>query len=383
MIALAIMLVGLLLMYRLRWRDFRLAGKAVQDDAPSAFPRISVLIPFGRGEHDALMSSLPGFFEQDYPDFEVIVIDQGSDIDKEELTNELQNVNKRIRLCKVPHSARHVAQGRFALMLGARAAHSDLLLFMTPNSTPSSEFLLRRLVSALSEGVDAVLGYCNFHNVRRWGIRRAINARVRGQILRLRAARRGVAVGAENAGVLMRKDAFLASIADLEGLRMPIGEIDLSVERLGAQGRVRILMSPETTVLQEVEHRIQVSMPFVTSAVTRGRKSSRAKRYYRRDAFASWMLWMSILAMFAYVGIRAYSILSSQMYQLLYVAPDVVWFILILILFLVPTLLMRNACKRLGECRFGMREVFYELGRPLRSVRVRSRARRVMRRFSM
>ena len=382
-IALAVLFVGLLLTYRLRWRDFRLVGKSAADDAPSEFPRISVLIPFGRGEHDALLASLPQIFEQDYPDFEVIVIDQGCDVNTEELTNELQNVNKRIRLCTVPHSARHIAQGRFALMLGARAAHSDLLLFMTPSSTPSSESLLRRLASALSEDVDAVLGYCNFLNTRRWGIRRAINARLREQILRLRAAKRGVAMGAENAGVLIRKDAFLASISDLEGLRMPIGEIDLNVERLGVKGRVRVLMSPETTVLQDIEYRIQVSLPFVTSTLTRGKKSARVRRYYRRDAFASWMLWMSVLAMFAYFGIRMYSIVTMQAYQLQYIAPDVVWFLLILTLFLLPTLLMRNACKRLGECRFGVREVFYELGKPLRSVRVWSRVRRVMRRFAL
>ena len=48
-IPLAVMFVGLLMTYRLRWRDFRLVGKAFLPQNAKEFPRISVLIPFGRG----------------------------------------------------------------------------------------------------------------------------------------------------------------------------------------------------------------------------------------------------------------------------------------------------------------------------------------------
>lgn len=382
-IPLAVMFVGLLMTYRLRWRDFRLVGKAFLPQNAKEFPRISVLIPFGRGEHDAMVATLQHILEQEYPDFEVIVIDQGSEEDAEELAAELQAHSRRIRLCVVPRTAHHVAQGRLALMLGARAAHSEWLLFMTPFSMPASEKMFTYMASTISDDVDAVLGYCNFLNDKSRRIRRAINARLRRQAMWLRALRCGVAMGAEDAGVLIRKSSFLASINDMEGLRLPVGEIDLSVERLKTSAKVRAIMTPETTVLQGVEQRLQISLPFVTSAITRGSKSNRARCFYLRDACSSWTLWLSVISVCAYVGLRAYTLLQYQAYTQEYIAMDIAWFMLTLALFLVPAILMRKACKRIGEMPFYMREPFYELSKPLRSLYIRSRAKRVIRRFSL
>ena len=136
-------------------------------------------------------------------------------------------------------------------------------------------------------------------------------------------------------------------------------------------------------MLQGVEHRLQISLPFVISAITRGSKSNRARCFYLRDACASWTFWLSVISVCAYVGFRAYTFFLNQSYMQEYIAMDIAWFMLTLALFLVPAILMRKACKRIGEMPFYMREPFYELSKPLRSLYIRSRAKRVIRRFSL
>lgn len=122
-------------------------------------PKVSVIIA-SENAADELAENLPVILTQDYPDFEVIVVNNGSTDESETLLQSLQLKHPHLYITYLPYS-NDITFGRrkLALTIGIKAAKGEALLFTEPYSKPVSDQWISSMMEELPDGKDVVLGY--------------------------------------------------------------------------------------------------------------------------------------------------------------------------------------------------------------------------------
>ena len=164
LIILTLSLLALCLYYGLMWMRVGLyknsrIPKADEVDT-SNFPSVSVVI-VAQNDADNLKKSLPYLLEQDYPDFEVVVVDYLSHDDTE--------TKFVLRVCAdnypnlKPVSFRedvNMFQGKkYPLSIGIKSATKDVILLTDPDCIPLSFSWIKEMMCGYMRGADIVLGY--------------------------------------------------------------------------------------------------------------------------------------------------------------------------------------------------------------------------------
>ena len=124
-------------------------------------PGLSVIIATSDQE-EMLAKHLPHILEQDYPDFEVIVVDDNSKDDTKELLERLCKQYPNLYMTHTSDSIRYISHKKLALTLGIKAAKKEWMVFTEPNCYPTSDQWLARLAQHCTEDTDVVLGYSNY-----------------------------------------------------------------------------------------------------------------------------------------------------------------------------------------------------------------------------
>jgi chlorobactene glucosyltransferase len=130
------------------------------DQYPRAavFPRVSVLIP-ARNEAATIEACVRSLLEQDYPDFEVLVLDDHSEDDTRLILTRLARTSNRLRVLDGQPLPENWLGKHWACHQLAQAATGELLLF-TDADTRHAPSMLRDSVSALlAERADLVTAF--------------------------------------------------------------------------------------------------------------------------------------------------------------------------------------------------------------------------------
>ncbi|MBR1427060.1 MAG: glycosyltransferase [Paludibacteraceae bacterium] len=137
-------------------------------------PGVSVII-CARNEGDNIRDYLHAVLTQDYPLFEVIVVNDRSQDDTREAVEWYMVRDRRVRMTFVPMDARVGSSKKLALTLGAKSAHYDILLLTDADCRPDSPQWISRMVAPFANpDTQIVLGYGAYYHTRD-----AVNALVR------------------------------------------------------------------------------------------------------------------------------------------------------------------------------------------------------------
>lgn len=121
-------------------------------------PPVSVLIA-ARNEADNLFENLPYILQQNYPEFEVIVINHQSVDDSAHLLNAYQQQYPNLRVIEVARSP-HLRPGKkLPITLGVKGAKYEHLVLTDADCKPASNDWLSSMVSRFTAGKEIVLGY--------------------------------------------------------------------------------------------------------------------------------------------------------------------------------------------------------------------------------
>ncbi|GAB6121866.1 glycosyltransferase [Dysgonomonas termitidis] len=129
-------------------------------------PKVSVIIA-SENAADELAENLPAILTQDYSDYEVIVVNNGSTDESETLLQSLQLKYPHLYITYLPYS-NDITFGRrkLALTIGIKAAKGEVLLFTEPYSRPVSDQWISSMVEELSDEKDIVLGYSYYSRTK-------------------------------------------------------------------------------------------------------------------------------------------------------------------------------------------------------------------------
>ncbi|MFY8021788.1 MAG: glycosyltransferase [Bacteroidia bacterium] len=119
---------------------------------------LSVIIS-ARNEYENLEKNLSAILEQDYPNFEVIVVNDCSWDDSQKLLEYYQEQYPKLRICTLIEQEKYPTGKKFALTIGIKAASHEHLVFTDADCTPASNQWLRHMAAGFTNGKEIVLGY--------------------------------------------------------------------------------------------------------------------------------------------------------------------------------------------------------------------------------
>ncbi len=108
-----------------------------QQITPKRIP-ISVIV-CAKNEAENVAKFVPLLAEQNYPDYEIVLIDDASSDDTLELFEAFEKQYANIKLVKVQNNEAFWGNKKFALTLGIKAASKEYLLFTDADCYPTSK----------------------------------------------------------------------------------------------------------------------------------------------------------------------------------------------------------------------------------------------------
>ncbi|MCA0426165.1 MAG: glycosyltransferase [Bacteroidetes bacterium] len=121
-------------------------------------PPVSVVIA-ARNEYENLERNLKAILEQDYPNFEVVVVNDCSWDDSQKLLEYYQEVYPNLKICKLIEQEKYPTGKKFALTIGIKAALHEHLVFTDADCQPAGNQWLRGIMASFTQGKEIVLGY--------------------------------------------------------------------------------------------------------------------------------------------------------------------------------------------------------------------------------
>ncbi len=126
---------------------------------------ISVIV-CAKNEEDNVKKFIPLLIEQNYLDFEIVIIDDASSDDTLEIFEAFEKQYSNIKLVKVENNEAFWGNKKFALTLGIKAAKNEYLLFTDADCYPTSTGWIAAMSSQFTQQKTIVLGYGGYEKIK-------------------------------------------------------------------------------------------------------------------------------------------------------------------------------------------------------------------------
>lgn len=246
-------IIGVLLLFQLYFLLFvytRLARYKVSSFQDSTEkPAVSVII-CAHNEQENLKNYLESILNQNYPQFEVIVVNDFSTDDSKWVLKELAEQYSQLKIVEIKEHIKLKHSKKFALTMGIKAAQHDILLMTDADCLPNSEFWIAEMVGAFSaDGKEIVLGYSPYFKLPGF-----LNKLIRFETTHtamsyLSYALKKDAYMGVGRNLAYRKDLFFKGKGFNAHMHIKSGDDDLFVNSNSTKKNVQIAIHPDAFVL--------------------------------------------------------------------------------------------------------------------------------------
>ena len=246
------LLVFIVQLYYLISNYKSLSAYKVSDELPEVKIPISVVIS-ARNESKNLTENLPYILQQDYPDFEVIVVNDCSYDDSDDVLDALKANHSRLKVVTITEHVRFKTGKKFALTLGIKAAKNEHLLFTDADCKPASNNWIAHMASRFTGNTQIVLGYSPYYKTG--GL---LNGIVRFETLKtainyLSAALNGDAYMGIGRNLAYTKTLFFANKGFAAHMHVLSGDDDLFVNQNATPSNTSIEIHPGSFMYTEAK----------------------------------------------------------------------------------------------------------------------------------
>jgi len=216
----------------------------VEDKKNEQFP-VSIII-CAKDEAQNLEHFLPSVLEQDYPDFEVIVVNDGSEDETEDVLKRFDNKYKHLYVTKLPQSASRRQGKKLAVIIGLKAAKNDWVLLTDADCEPVSKNWISKMQANFKENTEVVLGYGGYF--KRKGF---LNRLIRFDTLFIAMqyftfAKAGIPYMGVGRNLAYRKSVFFDNKGFASHLKIKSGDDDLFVNKIAHKKNTALELSPDS-----------------------------------------------------------------------------------------------------------------------------------------
>jgi len=233
---------------------YRIFGKlAFYKSTPSTKNNLEPLtvIIAARNEFKNLQKNLRSILEQDYPNFEVLVVNDCSWDDSQKFLEEMQEQYKHLHVSQLFEQEKYPTGKKFAITIGVKAAKNDVLVFTDADCVPASNQWLRHIQSRVEGGKEIVLGYSPYQKQKGF-----LNLYIRFEtfmtaLFYLGMALKKSAFMGVGRNLAYRKELFFRNKGFANHQHIMSGDDDLFVNETATKNNVAIEIDEESFVFTE------------------------------------------------------------------------------------------------------------------------------------
>lgn len=216
-----------------------------QEITPKNIP-ISVIV-CAKNEEENVIKYIPLLLEQNYPDFEIVLIDDASSDNTLDIFEEFEKQNSNVRLVKVKNNEAFWGNKKYALTLGIKAAKKEYLLFTDADCYPTSKDWITAMTSQFTQQRTMVLGYGSYEKIANSFLNKIIRFETLLTALQYFSwARIGKPYMGVGRNLAYKKEEFFNVNGFIDHIQVRSGDDDLFVNQAANSQNIAISYSPES-----------------------------------------------------------------------------------------------------------------------------------------
>ena len=326
----------------------------------SDLPSVSVVVYAYADEADAVVELLPRLLAQQYPQFEIIVVNDGVSFEGQNAIAMYECEHKNVYQTAVPDKVYNVSRKKLGITLGVKAAKNDVVVVTEAYCMPQSDKWLYNMARNFVPGVDVVLGYTRMINKDGVAPRdmSAYDRMLFGLRYLVYAVMKKPYMGM-GGNLAYRKDAFFANKGFSATLNLHYGDDDLLVNELSDSRNTRVEISQES-IVDAVHENVNADWEELRT------RYGFTSQYLRTSSRGVWASESVVHILFWAVFVAVVSLLISQaiagaLYSIIALAVAVLLFVLYWVL---VSCVFGAAARVLGERIWAGLVPLFQLIRP-------------------
>lgn len=205
---------------------------------------VSVIV-CAKNEAENLKKFIPLIAKQDYPEFEIVLVNDASFDVSLEIMKSLQNKYENIKIVDVENNEAFWANKKYALTLGIKASKYDFLLFTDADCKPVSKHWIREMTSNFSNHKTIVLGYGAYSKIKNSILNKLIRFEtLLTAIQYLSFAKFGFPYMGVGRNLAYRRDEFFKVNGFIDHMNINSGDDDLFINQVADSSNTTICISP-------------------------------------------------------------------------------------------------------------------------------------------
>ncbi len=314
-------------------------------------PPVSVII-CARNEAENLQKNLESILQQDYPNFEVIVVNDGSTDYTEDVLTIYKDKYPHFYHTFLPEEAKYISRKKMALTVGIKAAKNDILLFTDADCRVESKDWISEMVKNFDNETEVVLGYGAYLK-KNTMLSRLISYDTFTILLQYWGfALKGIPYMGVGRNLAYRKSTFMANKGFVSLMNVQSGDDDLFVAQVANGKNTKIEVAPKSITYSEPkvifrDWFIQKSRHLSTSPYYK----SGVKSLIGTEVFSRFLFYLSVLLLLIFGDVFLRCVVLA----------------IFLFRFLTQLIIINKSAKRLNERKFHFDIILFDIFLPLTS----------------
>ncbi len=207
---------------------------------------VSVII-CAKNESDNLKQFIPLIANQDFPQFEIVMINDASSDNSLEVMEDLAKKYNNIKIVDVKNNEAFWANKKFALTLGIKVAKYDYLLFTDADCKPISKHWIKEISSNFSNDKTIVLGYGGYKKIKNSFLNKLIRFEtIFTAIQYFSFAKFGIPYMGVGRNLAYRKDEFYKVNGFVDHMNINSGDDDLFINHVATKSNTALCYTPNS-----------------------------------------------------------------------------------------------------------------------------------------
>jgi len=225
------------------WVIFWRLGRYRQTSAAGKQTGVSVVI-CAHNEYYNLKENLPLILDQNYPEFEVLVVNHASDDDTSFLLAEFEKRYPQLKVIEIKQDLNFFTGKKFPLSIGIKSAKYNIVLLTDADCKPASREWIARFQSSYTGNTEIVLGYGPFNRSKGFlnTLIRFDTAHIAMQYLSYALA--GIPYMGVGRNLSYNKELFYRHNGFISHYRIRSGDDDLFINRVAGKDNTSIMVEP-------------------------------------------------------------------------------------------------------------------------------------------
>lgn len=207
---------------------------------------VSVII-CAKNEAENLKTFVPSILNQDYPEFEIVLINDGSHDETLEVIEAFAKEHNNIKIVDVKSIEAFWGNKKYALTLGIKASKHDYLLFTDADCHPISKSWIKEMSAHFSNKKSIVLGYGGYSKVKYSFLNKIIRFEtVMTAIQYFSFAKIGMPYMGVGRNLAYKKEEFFKANGFIQHIKVRSGDDDLFINQVATAKNTAISFSPNS-----------------------------------------------------------------------------------------------------------------------------------------